>query len=69
MKETRRSRPPQLPASEKEAHKQMMAGCWLEECKREGKKSLSDTAEDVIKTSRYLKSRREKAGNCFSKRH
>lgn len=38
MKETKRSRPLRLSSAAKEAHKQMMAGCWLEECKREGKK-------------------------------
>lgn len=37
MKERRRSRPPQSSSVVKESHKQMMAGCWLEECKREGK--------------------------------
>lgn len=38
MKEASRTRPPRLPSVKKEAHIQMMAGCWLEECKREGKK-------------------------------
>lgn len=37
MGETKRSRPLWLPGVPKQAHLQMMAGCWLEECKREGK--------------------------------
>lgn len=40
-RKTKRHRPRRLPRVRKLTHLKMMAGCWLEECKREGKNRCS----------------------------
>ena len=59
MKETRRPRPHRLPRVSKLTHSKMMAGCWLEECKREGKIVVANDEGDDKNDGRIEKPRQE----------
>lgn len=59
MKETRLFRPCRLPGVANPAHRKMMAGCWLEECKREGKIVVANDGGDDKNDGRILKPQRE----------